>query len=158
MQDVIPPKKRSIRDIPLPEGKNRIINDSIPATPPVQRREIRPEPDEDMEPRVTKAVESEMDEAPMPPVRRFNDPSPKKKFSKRKIIFFTVLAFALIFVILLVSRQSAKIYIYAKEMTQSSNLSIGLNYTPIEITSEKTATVKDESQSITNTKKKNKDS
>jgi hypothetical protein len=156
MQDIIPPKKRSIRDIPLPENKNRVVSDfeqpirQPRPQPPVSRsfeeeREIVEEPvirrevreikrNFEQEPEVEESYEEErVSRAP-----RFSN----KKTSNKKKIFFTALGLVLIFVIFLVSRESAKVYIYAKEVTQSSSVSIGLGYTPLEMTSEKTVSVK----------------
>lgn len=144
MQDIIPPKKRSIRDIPLPESKNKIVSDfEQPYQRPVvhQRREVQQEVRE-----VREEIETEEDfeefEQPVPQYSRRQESAPRKKISKRKIVITSILAFAFIFVVLLVSRQGAKVYIYAKEMTQSSSISIGLNYTPSEMSSEKTVSVK----------------
>lgn len=157
MQDIIPPKKRSIRDIPLPDGKLQVRPDIRPERKeifeeqyeaPQPRREVReiqrnysPEPEEEIE----EVEESESEfVSHLPPARsrRGGSSNSRQVFSKKKIAFFSVLIFAFIFVVFLVSRESAKVYIYAKEMSQSANVSLGLNYTPLELSLEKVVSVK----------------
>jgi hypothetical protein len=158
MQDIIPPKKRSIRDIPLPDGKLQARPDIRPERreifeeqfeAPQIKREVReiqrnfsPEPEEEIE--ETEESESEF-VSHLPPARSRRSSSSmdsRKPFGKKKIAFFSVLIFAFIFVVFLVSRESAKVYIYAKEMTQSANVSLALNYTPLELSLEKVVSVK----------------
>lgn len=138
MQDIIPPKKRSIRDIPLPENKSRVVSDFENTEPReevvVKRYKLEPELDDDY------TAQEEVFETPSPKSQsRAHSPKPR---SKKKIVFFSVLAVALIFVLFLVSREGAKVFVYAKETTQSTNLSLGLSYTPLELRSEKTVSVK----------------
>lgn len=155
MQDIIPPKKRSIKDIPIPDGKSRnVVNDfSVPSQPrpaPVQPQinkvRTQKEIQEILEPSTYEDDFEEVEEESVP-ARRFekverNKYATKGSFSKRKIIFFTTLAFAFIFTVILVSRESAKVYVYARELTQSANVSITQNYTVEKVTSEKTVSVK----------------
>ncbi len=155
MQDIIPPKKRSIRDIPLPEGKNRIVEDyekPIKKPTKISQEEdvefIKPQSREVNEIKrnfVREEVdnEDEGDEEEFEPVReRKTSNRSSKKISKKKAVLFSVLAFAFVFVLLIVSREGAKVYVYAKEVTQSTNLSIGLDYTPLELSSEKSVSIK----------------
>jgi len=155
MQDIIPPKKRSIRDIPLPDGKLQPRSDVR-----VERREILEEPEErpQMIRREVKEIQRNYSPEPeyeeieetesefvsnLPPARkRRNRSYSRQSFGKKKIAFFSVLIIAFIFVIFLVSRESAKVYIYAKEMSQSASVSLGLNYTPLELSLEKVVSVK----------------
>ncbi|MEY2703378.1 MAG: hypothetical protein RLY43_2017, partial [Bacteroidota bacterium] len=146
MQDIIPPKKRSIRDIPLPENKSRIFNETTPPpvhtptpepvhahTPPVSR-EMR-QVQRNFEP---ETFEEEPDfEEEISPRKNISSGNSGKKRSKKKMAFLSTLFVVLVLVIFLISRESSKVYIYAKELTQSANISIGLSYNPLEITSEK---------------------
>jgi len=141
MQDIIPPKKRSIRDIPLPENKSRVIRDFETNTednyitqesikeanevPQVSKQEVK-------EVRKNFNYETEQDNLTF---------SPKKKSYIPKILF-SILGLALVFTFYLVSRDSAKVYVYAKELTQTSNVSVNLSYNPLELTSEKSVSVK----------------
>lgn len=149
MQDIIPPKKRSIRDIPLPDGKLPARSDIRPEEKSrMPRKEVREiHRNYSPEPEYEETISSEENESEFvsnhPPVRSRSDRlSSRQTFGKKKIAFFSVLIFAFIFVVFLVSRESAKVYIYAKEMSQTANVSLSLNYTPLELSLEKAVSVK----------------
>ncbi len=150
MQDIIPPKKRkSIRDIPLPDGKVRITHRENDVRQPEfsERKPI----DEVIEARTFEHTSSDVEDYEDVQINRNRENTKTSRRSridgdaprsKKKFILIATLAFALIFTIFLVSRESAKVYVFAKELTQSTNTSIEMGYEPVKISLEKTVSVK----------------
>ncbi|MFA7193296.1 MAG: hypothetical protein WC087_00030 [Candidatus Paceibacterota bacterium] len=144
MQDIIPPQKRkSIRDIPLPDGKNKIVERDFTNSEPLRA----PQPPREEEPiKIRRAYEEsfnneEEEEVEEAPARHFKEPRTKKSGpSKRKIIALSAIALLIIFGAFL-SRSGAKVFVYAKELSQSANVSTTLPYAVEEISLEKTVSV-----------------
>lgn len=149
MQDIIPPKKRkSIRDIPLPEGKNHFTHErSTPSSETlennfkVREREVRhfPAVEEEYieEQKQEDDFEEEYVEESVP--RRSKN---RTKPSGVKILSYSVLLLLLAITVFYVSREGAKVFVYAKELTQTTNISIELPFTPVESTLEKSISLK----------------
>lgn len=141
MQDIIPPKKRSIKDIPIPsDGRHR-------PTPTFRQPEKISEPQvvendylqpDTQETRQEKNFEPRQER----PSQYFDQDINKKPIGKKKLILISTLVFAFLLTLVLISRESAKVYVYAKEVTQTSSVSIKLDYTPLELSVEKNLSIK----------------
>ncbi|MBP9763391.1 MAG: hypothetical protein KBD10_01435 [Candidatus Pacebacteria bacterium] len=148
MQDIIPPQKRkSIRDIPIPDGKQRQSQPQAQPQPHTISIERREEPKKVAEEvfKIRKTYEEPVleDEEEEEPKRHFKEIGSRKRGGSKKtfLVLSTILILAIVGIF--ISRSGAKVYVYAKELSQSSNVSVeNIPYNTVEITSEKTVSIK----------------
>ncbi len=145
MQDIIPPQKRkSIRDIPLPDGKQRQPQTQPqPHTISIERREEPKKVVAEEVFKIRKTYEEPVLEEEEEPKRHFKEIGSRKRGGSKKTLIISTLVIVLVLSGIFVSRSGAKVYVYAKELSQSSNVSVeNIPYTTVEITSEKTVSIK----------------
>lgn len=124
MQDIVPPiKRKSIRDIPLPDGRVRIQN-NIKDNIDMPAREIR-------ETREREPREEHFD----------NNFVKNKKGGKSKWMYIGITVIAVILIIFF-SRSHAKVFVESKEITQNANVSALIPFSPVEVSVEKNLSIK----------------
>jgi hypothetical protein len=142
MQDIIPPRRRkSIRDIPIPDGKAKVPDMDFERPRPVSIHRDEPI-------KIHKTYESpieeefEEEEEEVQEDRRSPRRFRKEGGSKKKLISTILVVSVLIISAIFFSRSGAKVFVYAKELSQSSNTSINLPFTEEELVLERTVSIK----------------
>ena len=148
MQDIIPPQKRkSIRDIPLPSGKSRIHEEEpVRAREPVRQREESIKIHRAYEEPVTEeeSIDEEIEEEVYEQKRtsRSSRSNRSSGGSRKRLTVISVASIVLILLAVFFSRSGAKVFVYAKELSQSSNASISIPFTEEELVLERTVSIK----------------